>query len=210
MALNWPGSSTSLSYAGVYIDVVATEDDTDVVITSPVEIMLTGSTFSGVSPNVATTFNLDQGELLHLVSFVEGEDISGMEIVSPEDKPVAVFAGTRCSVSGNNCCCDHIEQQLLPLDTWGTTYFASKFNPRGTEVDYYRIISSQDDNELTINPPQDGHSVVTLDRGETLHFGTREDFKVSAQAPILMGQFMVSSNDPGVTETVYAPIPIKH
>lgn len=109
--------------------------------------------------------------------------------------PVAVYAGTECShVPDGRRFCDHLEEEVLPVQTWGNDTVASRSDVRGfaTETDYYRVISGSDGAEITTAPLQAGFP-VTLDAGEWLDFTSTTDFEITAgegQA-FLVGQFLM-------------------
>jgi hypothetical protein len=126
-----------------------------------------------------------------------GHDLSGSTVTSTE--PVAVYSGSECAdVPVGTAACDHLEQQLYPTTTWGSTFVAAKFAPRDAESDIYRLIASQDATQVTFTPAVDGTTQTTLDRGQVYEFATPQHFLVEATQPILLGQFMVGASDDGV------------
>lgn len=196
LALSYPARN-GFEEGRPYVDVIGTENNTTVTVVSPVTIQ-GGPGFGNIPANVPTNITVNRGELIHLLAnAVGGADVSGMQIVS--DKPVAVFSGSRCAniPDGVNYC-DHLEQQLFPTNTWGQEYFAAKFAPRGTEPDVWRIIARENDTVVTFDPPQGGSSTVTLQRGQVHQVITAADFKITGDKPILVGQFMVGSTNPGI------------
>ena len=58
-------------------------------------------------------------------------DLTG-SIISA-NQPIAVFGGHEEAVvgEGGECCAEHLEQQLLPVNNWGTHYLAARSEPRG-------------------------------------------------------------------------------
>jgi len=205
-ALNWPTSDPTRSHPEVYIDVVATVDGTQLTITSPITIPGNGS-FTTMNPGQPSQIAMNAGQLLHLLSgSTKGLDISGLTIDSTQ--PIAVFAGTRCMITGVDCCCDHTEQQLFPRETWGMDYIAAKSFPRGTEVDHWRIIAASDNTTVTLTPPTAGLTTFTLNAGEVKNIATASDFQVHGDKPILVGQFWASSNDPGIPPSPLCEYPV--
>src|SRR5690606_956806 len=106
-----------------------------------------------------------------------------------------VFGGHECAnvVVGIDRC-DHIESQLLPVSTWSNTYVGSKFFPRGTEPDIWRILAAEDGTELIVDPYIDGVSGAILQKGEFVEFESRRDFLLVASHPVSLGHYMVGSN----------------
>jgi hypothetical protein len=138
-----------------------------------------------------TTLNASQS-----LQFLADGDMTGTRIVS--DKPIGVFAGSPCAnVPVNVRYCDHLEEQMLPQETWGSTMVVAPFFARGQEPSIFRVIAEQDGTELSFNP-----AIVvadnTLDAGEFLEFESAEAFVLTANHPILLIQFMVGSQHPGV------------
>ncbi|MDX9723984.1 MAG: IgGFc-binding protein [Myxococcota bacterium] len=195
MALNYPVTQTF--DPNTYIDIVGTENNTSLTITSPVALPATGG-FGALPANTPTNYTLNKGQLLHLLSSsTQGHDISGMEIVA--SAPVGVFSGTRCAnIPNGTPYCDHIEMQLFPVETWGKVYHATKFFPRGTEDDVWRIIAAQDNTTVALDPAQGPLASFTLDKGEVREFRSKGDFVVTGSGKLLVGQFMVGSEYPGV------------
>ena len=186
-----------------YIDIIGTEAGTTVTITSPVALPGSAS-FSAVPANTPTNFTLNKGQLLHILApSILHVDLSGLVVLA--DKPVAVLAGNRCaSIPHHTEFCDHIQQQLFPVETWGTSYYAAKFQPRGTEDDIWRVVAAQPNTTVYLTPPQGGVAEFVLNSGEVREFRSKEDFKIAADGKIMVGQFMVGSNYPGIPMSIWA------
>ena len=191
-----PGDATTTPETDTgssYIDVVAVENATTVTVRS-----LTGAVVPGLP--LPQTHTLQQGQLLHLLaSGTTTTEITGVKVEA--DKPVSVLTGIRCATIPNGTdWCDHIEQQLFPLSTWGTEYFAAKFSPRGTEDDVWRILAAEDGTTVTLSPAQAGQSTIALNAGEFHEVRSSANFKISANQPISVGQFMVGSTYAGIPD----------
>ncbi|MBL8786845.1 MAG: IgGFc-binding protein [Deltaproteobacteria bacterium] len=98
----------------------------------------------------------------------------------------------------NTCCADHLEQQMFPLKTWGSSYIASKSWDRGLSKDIYRIIAGADNTRIVLVPPQPNVVVPILQRGGFFEFESSGNFEVRAQdkKPILVGQFLAAQDAP--------------
>ena len=94
----------------------------------------------------------------------------------------------------NTCCADHLEQQLFPIHAWGRHYVAAKSYARGNELDYWRVIASQDGTKVETIPPQ--AVIPTLNTGEWFEFGTAADFELNSDKPVMLGQFLASEHAP--------------
>ncbi|MFP4597759.1 MAG: hypothetical protein ACLFVJ_05885 [Persicimonas sp.] len=198
MVLGWPSTTSARVTEGrAYFTIIAGEDATEVTVTpsAPIEA---GGGVPAIAAGQTETLTLDRGQVLSLSTPNEaGHDLSGSTVTST--KPVAVYSGSECAdVPVGTAACDHLEQQLYPTNTWGSTLAAAKFAPRDAESDVYRLLASQDGTQIELTPAVDGTSQVTLDRGEVFELATPEHFLVEADAPVLLGQYMVGASDDGV------------
>jgi hypothetical protein len=203
MVLGWPTTTSFRVTEGrAYFTVIASRDGTEVTV-EPTAPIAAGGGVSAIAAGQTQTFTLDRGQVLSLSTPNEaGHDLSGSTLTSNE--PVAVFSGSECAdVPVGTAACDHLEQQLYPTDTWGSTMVAAKFAPRDQEVDVYRLIASQDGTQVTFTPAAGGSSQATLDRGQVHEFSTADHFLVEATAPVMLGQFMVGASDDGVCSGLF-------
>jgi hypothetical protein len=198
MVLGWPTTtSIRVTEGRAYFTIIAAKDNTDVTVVPSAPIEGAGGV-ADLAAGQSETFTLQRGQVLSLSTpNVAGHDLSGSTVTSTE--PVAVYSGSECAdVPVGTAACDHLEQQLYPTTTWGSTLVAAKFAPRDQEVDVYRLVASQDATQVTFSPAVDGTSQTTLDRGEVYEFSTAQHFLVEATHPVLLGQFMVGASDDGV------------
>jgi len=189
-----------------YVTIVATsEGTTDVTINTPAGISA-GTGVTAMAPNSTSTITLQRGQVLTLMAernngdepdSDDPADVTGMSIDATQ--PVAVFSGSEASyIPDDTGAADHIEQQLYPIDTWGTEYVVAKFAPRGGEDDIFRVMTNTAGTRLTTIPAIDGVNGRVLNNpGDAVEFLYRGDFVVQATAPISVGQFMVGSLYPG-------------
>ena len=115
-----------------------------------------------------------------------------------------------CPAHQENTCawCDHIEEQIFPLTTWGKKYVASRVPVRateGVEGALWRVIASEPNTSVTITtppgvdlrvPPGTMGPPYVLGEGEFLEFemaGTHSspgDALVEADLPVLLVQYI--------------------
>jgi hypothetical protein len=93
------------------------------------------------------------------------------------------------------CCADHLEMQLFPISSWGDEYYGVRSYPRNNELDVWRIMASQPDTAIVLDPPV--ADVPVLGSGKWFEFETALDFHVLADKPILVAQFLAAQDAPG-------------
>jgi len=139
-------------------------------------------------------------------------DMSGTRIFcdtsAADCHPFAVFSGTNCAnIPATYGYCDHIEQQLFPVQTWGRKYILVKSQARGEEWDYVRIYASKDGTTLTFKPatpekisvPSGWISFTVndvkteLNAGEYSEFYFKGTLEVEANNQIMVAQYLTAS-----------------
>lgn len=195
-----------------YVAVVGTEDNTVVTFTSAAHTA-GGDGIASLAPGDQQQFTLGRGEVLQLVSREPAEctghlkdneycdmgalyDLTGSIIAA--SAPVAVIAGHDCAfVPYDNWACDHLEEQLPPLQTWGKEFVVSRTAPQHDaahpeEPNLLRILSGANDNHITLDPPLPGvGGSMTLHRGQWRELPTNVDVHLRGTGPLMIGQFMV-------------------
>ena len=95
--------------------VVAVQDSTLVYINTMVN-SAGGRFLNGITDSVM----LNTGETFMVQS---SGDLSGTEVWTEECKPFAVFVGNECAYVPSNCvACDHLYEQAVPTEYWGTRF----------------------------------------------------------------------------------------
>ncbi len=194
----WPFQTSTQNTSGLadYVTVVASQADTTVQI-DPTANVLAGDGVEAADTGERMMFTLALNEVVQIQSRggSSNNDLTGSLIEA--DKPVAVFSGNECAmVPSNHWACDHIEEQLLPVDAWGERYYVAKFEPRGDEKDIFRIIADSDGTEITTEPEVPGVP-VTLAGGEFIEFEIASAFEVTASSPVAVIQYMSGSEYTG-------------
>jgi len=143
-------------------------------------------------------------------------DLTGTVVTA--DQPVAVFTGVDLTMVvespdpfDDDCCADHIEQQVPAEGAMGLDFAVPHSAQRGAtviEADLYRIIAAYDGTAVTTSLPAPNDS-FTLDRGEVRDFFATTGFTVEASGPVHVAQLLVvkTQTDPpaGDTSMVYIP-----
>lgn len=131
-------------------------------------------------------------------TFTPGADPTGFFVGA--DRPVAVFAGNDCVLIPGQpwYACDHLEEQIVPLAAWGTSYVGARhpqrvpeINPAPEEV-RWRIVAGVDGTTVTLQPPQPGvGGVINIAKaGEVVEFASAESFVATGDQPFMLAQFM--------------------
>jgi hypothetical protein len=175
--------------------VIATEDNTTVTITPHVNTAAGSNGLPAMTAGVPTNVVLDAYDYIQIGVIdqnlgIDVQALTGSEITS--DKPIAVFGGHSCgAVPGEPTpWCDHVEEQIFPLETWGQNYVASRNPVRGNEPMRWRIVASVDNTVIDFDPVVSVGAQIVLDAGQMVEFDEMQDFYVEASDPILMAGYM--------------------
>jgi hypothetical protein len=169
--------------------IVATEDNTIVTITATVD---TAPGMNGMPALVAGVPvplpPLKRYDYIQVSA--SNKDLSASKITS--SAPVAVFGGHSCGQVPNTDVdfCDHLEEQIFPIDTWGNHYVAMRAPPRNKEPMAWRVLASKDGTKVDFDPAVSIGSTTQLDGGELIQFTSDGDFDVSSNEPILLAGYM--------------------
>lgn len=184
LAASWPTVTPGTDMTILsQVTVVATEDGTAVTFIPKVAV----EAYNGIGPLAAgsesAAFSLDAGDVLTIRSDAVGGDLTGTVVQA--NKTVAVFGGNSCAVAPtvDYCCCDHIEEQILPLEAWGTSTVLARPLPRlgcsaAQDPALWRIIAGTDNMTVTFDPPAPapaGSSYTFAAQGDVLEFMTSEN-----------------------------------
>jgi hypothetical protein len=140
------------------LTVVATRRSTEVLLdfaSAPAHNL--NSQIPGLPPMEDGRFirlSMEPYQTLTLTSGAAG-DLTGVRVMS--NKPVGVFGGHVCTqIPFGSIACDHIEEQLLPDETWGDRYVAVPFHFRDQlrrlETSYYRFQADDDGAQIRFEP----------------------------------------------------------
>jgi len=182
------GSAVGDTPASYFSVVGVSSVPTQVTITVTAET-LAGGGIPALSPGESHVVGISQGQVLNIETSAPNADLTGSHIVA--NAPVAVFGGHECPFTAALCCCDHLEQQLMPVSTWGSHYLVSKSWERWNEQDYVRILASQDGTSVTLNPSV--ANVPQLNAGSQYTFKTSVNLEIAANKPISVAQYLASS-----------------
>jgi hypothetical protein len=184
----WPG----------LIDIVATQDNTQVTLTPSTTIAAGG----GLATNGGTV-TLNRGDVVQVTNPVPGSiswgtDMSGSTVTA--NAPIEVFGGHACVyIPSSQAACDHLEEVMFPTETLRTDYVVVPPAITGfTPKHYVRIIGTTGGTTLTYSPAVAG-APATLGAGQVGVFETTTPFLVSANAnhPILVASYFEGAQNFG-------------
>jgi len=164
--------------------IVATEDGTEIEITP------SAATAGGNPAGVPYIIQLDQGQSYQVQSAANSTDLSGTTIVgtaaSGTCRPFAVYSGAQCTNIPTGCtACDHIYDQLMPVEGWGTEYYIVPFD--GPSGYTYQVMARDNGTTVSIN----GGAPINLNAGQSQFFNNVPgDIQVIANQPVAVTQFM--------------------
>jgi hypothetical protein len=216
-----PGSSGWSANPG-FVVIVGVTDGTEVSVRLAGDVMASRGDASVAATVAGATlhFTLAAGDAVQLLSRwdalcahdvddpitkarfclpVDAEDLTGTEVTS--SAPVAVFAGHDCAtVPFDRFACDHLEEQVPPIETLGQQYVIARarpvdppHDPRHPEGEpiVVRLVAVADDTVLRFDPPR-AHEPATLTRGASLTLTAAEPFVVEGSRPFLAATLLVS------------------
>ena len=175
-----------------YFDVIAMADDTTVSWV-PTAATYGAADFEPVAPGGTGVVKLDRFDTLQ-VRAGTFTDLSGTLVSA--DKAIWVVGASNCAlVPAGLFFCDHLQEQMLPLDYWGKRYVGAHSPVRGTESHYWRIFGGEDGTVVTSEPPVPGTPVV-VDKGEwkelVLANGTSAVF--TSEKPFMAVQYLAGQD----------------
>lgn len=166
--------------------VIASEDDTEVEITTSV------STLSGNSAGVPETIRLNRGQSYQIKAKA---DLTGTRVRvigenADDCKKIAVFGGNKWAPVGNcGQANDHLFQQAYPVNTWGTSFVHTALEGRSSG-ELVKVLASEDGTEVRVNGTLRG----TLDQAEwlPLEFLADQSAKIETSKPASVTVFAKS------------------
>lgn len=179
--------------------VVATEDNTVVDITP------TENTKGGHQSGVKYRVSLNKGECY--MELGDGkEDLTGTYIKALNNKKIAVYGGTKCVNIPAGCfACDMLMEQVIPVSRLGKEYLLAPLSTGTHTPDYtYRIISTEDNNEIKVN----NKFLKKLNKGEVYNeHDVSSSICISAKEPIMVIQYAQGIGCVGIGDPAMVIIP---
>lgn len=188
-----------------FVQIVAREDDTEVLVRPRVDIAQNSATspirFTPAGELSRTV--LQRGQVLEIS---QRESMVGS--VLEASHPVALFGGNPCTyLPVQWAACDALQQQIPPLNQWSSRYAAVPYRTRRTALDgqeisenvHYRIVSARPGTTLVYEPTRPIGAPLTMQDGETVTFRADYPFTVRSQDndhPIYVAVYMSGTVNP--------------
>ncbi|MBN2724355.1 MAG: IgGFc-binding protein [Deltaproteobacteria bacterium] len=202
--------------------ILASEDNTTVTVNSSAFIA-PGTDISGINPGSEFSLNLMAGDVVQLIAksdfgftqcsemenaLLSGPDDELFEFCNPgasydltgslitSDKPLGLWSGHNCAfVPFDARACDHLEEMILPEETWGKTFYVSLTHPveeLTSETNVVRILAGGFE-KVDVETTLTGHESFSLEPGQYVELQPPAGyhFKVNASGPILVGKYTV-------------------
>lgn len=122
-------------------------------------------------------------------------DLTGARVTS--DRPIAVTTGHACAyVPFDVPACDHLEESLPPVPTWGTRFETVPLgDPALHPVNLVRIVGTEAGTHLVLDPPPAG-SAREVDLAPLVPLDLTIDgpLAITASHPIEVAQFLLGQN----------------
>jgi hypothetical protein len=172
-----------------YFNVIGLKDGTTVNWVSPVATQA-GNGVPAVPANTPGQVIVGDYDLLQVSS--GQSDLSGTIVTLSE--PGWVAGAVQCvNVPANITFCDHIEEQMIPIEYWGLEYVGAHAPQRGSEDYWWRVYASEDNTTITTAPVEPGFPKV-LNKGQFYEFKTTNSFIFSGDKPFMPVQYLESQD----------------
>ncbi len=157
------------------ISIVAVEDNTVVTVAPAADIQAGGQVSGGSAP-----FDVTLNSMEHLQLLANGQ-LDLINTVISATGPIAVYSGALCAnIPPSQGYCDHLEEMMQPVNSWGQVYVAAVPPQRANENAYWRIVAAVDQTHITVEPYSQYDRV--LNRGEVLEIDEPGSFLVTASS----------------------------
>lgn len=210
-----------LSGPGFIALVGVSDEPAEVQITSTAHTLPSkDGTLPALEPGDTITITLARGEVAQILSAAP-EDCAGDEVDArrkyckvPRDydlsgtrvrssQPVMMLAGHDCAfVPYNRWACDHLEEAMQPIDTWGQDIVVSLsdqadcFDPLPNMI---RVVASSDGTRVRFEP--EIHPPITLDEGEVFETEITSDVRVRASDGVAVAQLLLGEDYLGLDQS---------
>lgn len=192
-----------------YFNVIALEDGTNIEWVAPVDTAAQGVLIPAVLAGETGTIKLNRFDVLQIGSSSLGDmnfikhDLSGTVVTA--DKPVWVMGATECAfVPFDMGFCNHLQEQMIPLEYWGKKYVGPHSPARMAESHYWRVYAGKAGVTVTVESNDANYKLqpfTLADRGDwkELEVPNGVSLIFTATGPILPVQYLAGYQAAGNT-----------
>lgn len=186
-----------------YVSITGTQDGTTVKVkVSKQGAVAAGGGLAAYGAGSTLELSLDRGEVVQIMGTTT-TDLSGSLVQA--SAPVQVITGMACVyLPENQKACDHIEESVFPVETWGSRYFVTvPTGPNGKTAGHIvRLYGNVDGTSLSFFPKKPSGAPDHIGAGEVVDLGiVDESFEVSGSHELAVASFELGATvvDPNTT-----------
>jgi IgGFc binding protein len=159
-----------------------------------VDIVPSAPTRDGHPAGIPYQITLNAGETWLVMGHLSTSDLSGSTVSAASTNTpcatFAVFSGSNCAnVPTGNAACDHLYEQELPVDRWGTSYYMAPL--ASVTASTLRVLAHANDTHVSVN----GQPATTLQAGQWLGIVHQAGPScIMADKPVSASQYMEGFN----------------
>lgn len=217
----WVNPKDPEGYGGrpSYFNIIALENDTTIEWIPKRDSAGNGITVPAVLAGATGSTQLNKLDILQVGASTltnmdhETQDISGTIIHA--DKPIWVLGGASCAriPYDGPLGCNHLQEQMIPIQYWGKQYVAAHSPIRATEKHYWRVYAAEDNVIVTTNPSQPPGTLVLAKKGDfkDLIVKTNTSFTFQGTGAFMPVQYLASGTEGGNIgdPAMYQTIPVE-
>ncbi len=200
-----------------YVAIIALEHKTTVTWVSKTKTAGNNLPIPPVSAGNQGELVLNERDMVQLAAAQEGDvysrDLSGTVIHA--DKPIWVVGGTSCAKIPftSKGFCDHLQEQLVPVEHWGKEYVAAHSPIRHLERHLWRIYAGADNVRVYTEPVIPGTAATLEKMGDYIELEVKNgvSFVIKGDGPFMPVQYIVGSQDQAITgdPSMYQMVPVE-
>lgn len=202
-----------------YFNVIALENGTTIEWTPKRDSAGNGVTVPAVLAGETGMVKLNKLDILQVGASTltntdyETQDISGAVIHA--DKPIWVLGGASCArvPYDSQPGCNHLQEQMIPVEYWGKQYVAAHSPLRTAEKHYWRVYAAEDNVIVTTNPSQPPGTLVLAKKGDykDMIVKSNTSFTFQGTGAFMPVQYLAGNTEAGKIgdPAMYQTIPVE-